>query len=39
MPFEISPTELVSALKSIERFARTVRTEAALPEPQPYHHH
>jgi glycerol dehydrogenase len=39
MPFEISPTELVAALKSIERFARTVRKEAALPEPQPYHHH
>lgn len=38
MPFEISPTELVAALKSIERFARTIRSETGLPEPQPHQH-
>jgi glycerol dehydrogenase len=36
MPFEISPDELVSALKSIERFSRTVRSEAHLPAPVQY---
>ncbi|BAU31061.1 glycerol dehydrogenase [Microcella alkaliphila] len=39
MPFEISPAELVSALKSIERFARTVRSEAGLASPVPRAHH
>ncbi|WP_308196435.1 glycerol dehydrogenase [Cryobacterium zhongshanensis] len=36
MPFDITPDELVSALKSIERFSRTVRSEAHLPAPVQY---
>ncbi|MDY7541248.1 MULTISPECIES: glycerol dehydrogenase [unclassified Cryobacterium] len=36
MPFPITPDELVSALKSIERFSRTVRSEAHLPAPVQY---
>lgn len=33
MPFDVSVTELVDALIAIERLARRVRREAALPEP------
>lgn len=36
MPFEVRPADVVSALKSIERFSRRVREEASLPEPKPY---
>ncbi len=39
MPFEVRPGELVAALKSIERYSRTVRAEAGLPAPEPYRHH
>jgi glycerol dehydrogenase len=38
MPTEISVGELVSALKSIERFARRVRSDAQLPAPVAYAH-
>lgn len=34
MPFEVSAGDLVSALASIERFSRRVRSEAGLPEPR-----
>ncbi|PPB49514.1 glycerol dehydrogenase [Arthrobacter pityocampae] len=36
MPFEVRPADVVSALTSIERFARRVREEAGLPAPTPY---
>ncbi|MHA7239270.1 glycerol dehydrogenase [Arthrobacter sp. TMS1-12-1] len=36
MPFEVRPEDVVSALTSIERFARRVREEAGLPAPAPY---
>lgn len=36
MPFEVRPADIVSALKSIERFSRRVRDEAGLPAPEPY---
>ncbi|MCC6856164.1 glycerol dehydrogenase [Microbacterium sp. A1-JK] len=36
MPFEVRPSEVVAALKSIERLARRVRSEAKLPEPVAY---
>lgn len=36
MPFEVRPADVVSALKSIERFSRRVREEAGLPAPKPY---
>jgi glycerol dehydrogenase len=39
MPFEVSSTDVVSALASIERFATRVRREAKLPEPVPYQAH
>ncbi len=39
MPFAISQTELVAALKSIDRFSRTVRARAGLPAPELYRHH
>lgn len=39
MPFEVRPAEVVSAMKSIERFAVRVRAEAGLPAPQTYHAH
>lgn len=40
MPFEVSSADVVSALASVERFARRVRQEARLPEPVRYvaHH-
>ncbi|MDJ0313531.1 glycerol dehydrogenase [Arthrobacter sp. H35-D1] len=36
MPFEVRPADVVSALKSIERFSRRIRDEAGLPAPKPY---
>lgn len=36
MPFDVRPADVVSALKSIERFSRRVREEASLPVPTPY---
>ncbi|WP_448062052.1 glycerol dehydrogenase [Cellulomonas hominis] len=39
MPFEVTVAELVDALRSIEGFARTVRTEAGLPDPVPHRAH
>lgn len=36
MPFEVQPADVVSALKSIERFSRRVRDEAGLSEPTLY---
>lgn len=36
MPFEVRSSDVVSALKSIERFSRRVRDEAGLPAPKPY---
>lgn len=39
MPFKISVADLVSALKSIERFSRLVRSEAGLPDPVQYVRH
>ncbi|MBG6224072.1 glycerol dehydrogenase [Arthrobacter sp. CAN_A2] len=36
MPFEVRPADVVSALTSIERFARRVREEAGLPAPKMY---
>lgn len=39
MPFEVRPADIVSALKSIERFSRRVRDEAGLPAPELYTAH
>ncbi|WP_286132603.1 hypothetical protein [Arthrobacter sp. OY3WO11] len=39
MPFEVRPADIVSALKSIERFSRRVREEAGLPAPELYTAH
>ncbi|MGK9149306.1 glycerol dehydrogenase [Plantibacter flavus] len=39
MPFEVRAADVASALASIERFARRVRSEAGLPAPEPYHAH
>ena len=39
MPFEVRPADVVSALKSLERFARRVREEAGLPAPEFYRAH
>ncbi len=36
MPFEVSVNDLTSALISIERLSRRVRSSAGLPEPEPY---
>ena len=36
MPFEVRPADVVSAMKSMERFARRVREEAKLPAPEKY---
>lgn len=36
MPFEVRSSDVVSALKSIERFSRRVRDEAGVPAPKPY---
>lgn len=36
MPFEVRAADVVSALRSIERFSRRVRKEAGLPEPERY---
>lgn len=36
MPFEVRRADVVSALKSIERFSRRVRDESGLPAPKPY---
>jgi glycerol dehydrogenase len=38
MPFDVRPADLVAALRSIERFARSVRADAGLPEPVPHGH-
>ena len=39
MPFEVRPAEVVSAMKSLERFARRARSEAGLAEPKKYEAH
>jgi glycerol dehydrogenase len=36
MPFPVPAADVVSALRSIERFSRRVRSEAGLPEPVAY---
>jgi glycerol dehydrogenase len=36
MPFEVRSSDVAAALASVERFARRVRDEAGLPEPQPH---
>ena len=36
MPFPVPAADVVSALTSIERFSRRVRSKAGLPEPVPY---
>lgn len=36
MPFPVSPGDLTSALKSIERLSSTIRANAGLPEPVQY---
>ncbi|MFZ4896659.1 glycerol dehydrogenase [Plantibacter sp. Mn2098] len=39
MPFEVRASDVVSALLSIERLSRRVRSEAGLPEPEFYRAH
>ncbi len=39
MPFEVRASDVVAAMKSLERFSRRVRTEAGLPDPKKYHAH
>ena len=39
MPFEVRPADVVSAMKSLERFARRARSEAGLAEPKKYEAH
>lgn len=39
MPFEVSANDVVSALLSIERLSRRVRSDANLPEPEFYRAH
>lgn len=39
MPFDVSASDVVSALLSIERLSRRVRSEANLPEPEFYRAH